>query len=102
MSPSAPLTVILPNWRGHSVCRVCSVERPERIRVWTAWYRCSTRLAGESPAAVSAGAPRSRLQASSERVASMRSVESPAEAVRSRARGANLRAEYESVNFAAP
>jgi len=34
--------------------------------------------------------------------ASKRSVKSPAEAVGSRARGANLRAECESVNFAAP
>ena len=37
--------------------------RPERGRVWTARSRCCIRLAGVSPAAVSAGAPRSRLRA---------------------------------------
>jgi hypothetical protein len=35
-------------------------------------------------------------------VATERSVESPAVAIRLRARGASLRAECESVNFAAP
>jgi serine/threonine protein kinase len=62
---------------------------------------CCIRLAGASPAAVSAGAPRSRLRVSLERVASERSVKSPAEAERSCARGATLRAQCGSVNFAA-
>jgi hypothetical protein len=76
--------------------------RPERGRVWTVRPRCCVRLAGGSPAAVSAEAPRSRLQALPERVASERSVKSPAVAIWLRARGASLRAECESVNFAAP
>ncbi len=42
--------------------------------------RC-IRLAGESPVAVSAGAPRSRLQAWGEILASERSVKSPQVAV---------------------
>jgi hypothetical protein len=38
---------------------------------------CCIRLAGESPVAVSAGAPRSRSQATSENWSSERDVESP-------------------------
>ena len=76
--------------------------RLERDRAWTVRSRCCVRLAGGSPAAVSAGAPRSRLRATTERESSERSVEGPAKAVRSCARGAKLRAECESVNFAAP
>ena len=75
--------------------------RPERGRVWTVRSRCCIRLAGESPAAVSAGAPRSRLRATSEMAASERSVESPTGVEWPQVRGANLRAQCESVNFAA-
>src|SRR5271170_1237486 len=76
--------------------------RPERGRVWTARPRCYIRLAGESPAAVSAGAPRSRLQAPLERAASKRSVKSPAAAVGLQARGANQRAECEKRELCSP
>jgi hypothetical protein len=48
-----------------------------------------------------AGAPRSRLRVSGESRASERSVESPRGAVWLLRRGAKLRAECESVNFAA-
>ena len=43
---------------------------------------CCVRLAGESPVAVSAGAPRSRLQAWGEIPASERSVKGPQRVVR--------------------
>jgi hypothetical protein len=48
-----------------------------------------------------AGAPRSRLRPRGEILWAERSVESPQEAVGSLGRGAKLRAECESVNFAA-
>jgi hypothetical protein len=51
--------------------------RPERDRAWTARRWCCIRLAGESPVAVRAGAPRSRLRAQGEIRTSKRSVESP-------------------------
>ena len=54
------------------------VVRPERDRAWTARSRCRIRLAGGSPAAVGAGAPRSRLRATPEMAASERSVKGPA------------------------
>jgi hypothetical protein len=79
-----------------------SMVRPERDRVRVDRFRCCIRLAGGSPAAVSAGAPRSRLRARGEIRASERSVESPVRAGGSGTRGAKLRAECESVNFAAP
>ena len=56
--------------------------RPERNRVWTARSWCCIRLAGASPAAVSAGAPRSRPRAARETEPSERGVESPPLAVR--------------------
>jgi hypothetical protein len=64
--------------------------RLEQGRARTVRPRCCIGLAGGSPAAVSAGAPRSRLRVSAERTASERSVESPAEAERLCARGATL------------
>jgi hypothetical protein len=76
--------------------------RPERSSP-TGEARCCTRLAGASPVAVSqpgrrvAGSGRSERSGRTER-----SVESPREAVGSLRRGASLRAECESVNFAAP
>src|SRR5262249_34364502 len=73
------------------------VVRPERRRTWTVGRRCCIRLAGASPAAVRAGVPRSRLRVTSERAASERSVKSPARAIWPCARGANLRAQCESV-----
>jgi hypothetical protein len=48
-----------------------------------------------------AGAPRSRLRPRGEIPWAERSVESPQEAIGSLRRGATLRAECESVNFAA-
>ena len=53
---------------------------PDEVRHSRRESRC-VRLAGESPVAVSAGAPRSRLQARGEIPASERSVESPQGAV---------------------
>ena len=56
---------------------------------------CCVRLAGESPAAVSAGALRSRLQARGEIPVSERSVKSPQRAVRfvggEQSRGPNIK-----------
>ncbi len=80
---------------------VDDMVRPERRRARTVRRRCCIGLAGGSPAAVSAGAPRSRLRVTTERSASERSVRSPAGVVWPCARGANLRAQCESVNFAA-
>ena len=53
------------------------VVRLERGRPWTGRSRCCIRLAGVSPVAASAGAPRSRLRENSENQASERSVTSP-------------------------
>ena len=55
----------------------------------------------ESRCGKPAGAPRSRLRFGGEIFRVERSVESPQETVRSLRRGAKLRAECESVNFAA-
>ena len=81
---------------------IVGMSRPERDRPEDGRSWCCTRLTGASPVAVSAGAPRSRLRVTSERAASERSVESPAGAIGFHAREANLRAQCESVNFAAP
>jgi hypothetical protein len=51
--------------------------RLEQHRTWTVRCWCCVRLAGASPAAVSAGAPRSRLRMSPEKAPSERSVGSP-------------------------
>jgi hypothetical protein len=50
---------------------------------------CYVRLAGESPATVSAGAPCSRLRVRGEIPSPERSVESPRGAVRPHAEGSN-------------
>ena len=62
---------------------------------------CRIELAGESPVAVSAGAPRSRSRATGEIPASERDVKSPRGAVESLGRGAKPWAQCESVNLAA-
>ncbi len=55
--------------------------RPERVATRERGESCCIRLAGESPVAVSAGAPRSRSQATSENWSFERDVESPQAAV---------------------
>jgi len=75
--------------------------RPDRIPLnhWSDF--CCIGLAGESPVAVSAGAPRSRHRVQRETLASEWCVKSPQATVRSAARGASLRAQHK-VNLAAP
>jgi hypothetical protein len=60
---------------------IASMVRPDRIMLSNQNDSRCIRLAGESPVAVSAGAPRSRSQATSESLASERDVESPQVAV---------------------
>jgi hypothetical protein len=74
--------------------------RPERSQPqWGA--SCCVRLAGASPVAVSAGAPRSRPRAGGVIPTPERGVKSPPGAIRFQRRGATSRAQCESVNPAA-
>jgi hypothetical protein len=66
----------------HWTLQLVAMVRPERFARRQRGESCCIRLAGESPVAVSAGAPRSRSQATSESLASERDVESPQVAVR--------------------
>ena len=76
------------------------MSRPERARPETGAVLFQTS-GWKSRRGRPAGAPRSRLQACGEIRPSERSVKSPQEAVGSSRWGAKLRAECESVNFAA-
>jgi hypothetical protein len=77
------------------------VSRPERSRPPRGVASCCVRLAGASPVAVSAGAPRSRPRAWGEIPTSERGVKSPPGAIWFQRRGATSRAQCESVNPAA-
>ena len=76
-------------------------NRPEGLRLQGRGPRC-LGLAGGSPAAVSAGAPRSRLRAWAEMPSPERSVESPQGAVRPLGGEQGCGPQCESVNLAKP
>ena len=80
---------------------MAGMSRPERRQPPRGGTSCCVGLAGGSPAAVSAGAPRSRPRAGGEIPSPERGVKSPREAVRPHRRGATSRAQCESVNPAA-
>ena len=75
--------------------------RPERIASLMRCDSCCVGLAGESPVAVSAGAPRSRHRVMGETLASEWCVESPQAVARPAGREASLWAQHQ-VNLAAP
>ena len=75
--------------------------RPERIASLIRCDSCCVGLAGESPVAVSAGAPRSRHRAKRETSASEWCVKSLPSVARPAAKEASLRAQHQ-VNLAAP
>jgi hypothetical protein len=75
--------------------------RPERFATRERGESCCIRLAGESPVAVSAGAPRSRHRAKRETSASEWCVKSLPSVARPAAKEASLRAQHQ-VNLAAP
>ena len=60
--------------RFSAPCYNPGMVRPDRFGTRQRVESCCIRLAGESPVAVSAGAPRSRSQATSESLASERDV----------------------------
>jgi len=74
--------------------------RPERFATRERGESCCIRLAGESPVAVSAGAPRSRFEARSENFLAEAECRKPSGGRQVSARGASSRAQHQ-VNLAA-
>jgi hypothetical protein len=82
-------------------CYNAAMVRPDRIASLSRCDSCCIGLAGESPVAVSAGAPRSRHRAKREISASEWCVKSLPSVARPAAKEASLRAQHQ-VNLAAP